>query len=74
MIGGILAAICVGLLAMAGDGDAFSARSEGGAYIAIGAAIVGGLCLMLILIASAERAALGPLKLRKRAKSSRLHY
>ncbi|KAB2941754.1 MAG: hypothetical protein K8F92_11610 [Hyphomicrobium sp.] len=57
LIGVILAAICVGLLAMTGDGDPFSALSKAAAYVMIGAAILGGLCLTLILIAGADRAA-----------------
>jgi len=55
--GAILAASCVALLAMTGDGDPFSALSENAAYIMIAAAILSGLFLTLILIAGADRAA-----------------
>ena len=58
IIGTILAGVCVALLAMTGDGDPFAALSEVAACVMIGAAIVGGVCVSLVLIASADRTAL----------------
>ncbi len=56
VIGAVLAGLCVALLAMTGDGDPFAALSEIAAYFMIGAAILGGLFLTLILIAGSEGA------------------
>ena len=56
VIGAVLAGLCVALLAMTGDGDPFAALSEIAAYVMIGAAILGGLFLTLILIAGSDRA------------------
>ncbi len=55
-VGVVLAASCVALLAMTGDGDPFAALSKNAAYVLIAAAILGGLFLTLILIAGADRA------------------
>ena len=55
VIGAALAGFCVALLAMTGDGDPFSALSKIAAYFMIAAAILGGVCLTLILIAGADR-------------------
>ena len=54
-----MAGFCVALLATTGDGDPFAALSEIAAYVMIGAAILGGLFLTLILLAGADRAARG---------------
>jgi hypothetical protein len=54
--GAILAASCVALLAMTGDGDPFAALSENAAYVMIAAAILSGVFVTLILIAGADRA------------------
>ena len=56
VIGAVFAGVCVALLAMTGDGDPFAALSEIAAYVMIGAAILAGVCLTLILIAGADRA------------------
>lgn len=54
VIGAVLAGLCVAPLAMTGDGDRFAALSEIAAYVMIGAAILGGVCLTFVLIASAD--------------------
>ena len=56
VIGAVLAGLCVALLATTGDGDPFAALSEIAAYVMIGAAILAGVCLTLILIAGSDRA------------------